>query len=374
MGLSVGLPRMSEHPGERRDFLPRLVRALPALGADEIVLEDGYGSAMGYTADDYLTGSAIRFAGRDDALEQDVVLVLRCPPQAQLERLRPGATLVSMLHYATRPVRNAFLRERGVTAISLDSVTDDQGRRLVENLELTAWAGVASAIRELALRWPWFAVPQRDPIRATVLGSGALGAHAMHAATRYGDHELRDALHRAGVPGVEVAVIDHDLSWHESYMLDRLRRTDILMDATLRRDPTVAVIPNAWLGVMPDHAVLLDLAADPYDATTDPPGIKGIEGVPHGSLSQQVFEADDPAWSRLERSVDVRVRRVALSCDAWPGIRPRDSMDRYGEQVEAVMDVVLGVPSRSWDRRDPHHRVRAVARAELERWSATHGT
>jgi alanine dehydrogenase len=371
MGLSVGLLRMSEHPGERRDFLPRLVRALPSLGADEVVLEDGYGSAMGLREQDY-ADDAVRFASRDEAVDQDVVLVLRCPRDDVLERLRPGSILVSMLHYATRPGRNELLADRGVVAVSLDSVTDDHGRRLVENLELTAWAGVEASTRELSLRWGWFAVPQRHPIRVTVLGSGALGAHAMHAATRYGNHELRDALHRAGVPGVEVAVIDHDLSWHEEYMLERLRSTDLLVDATLRRDPSVPVIPNAWIGVMPDHAVLLDLAADPYDTTTDPPGIKGIEGVPHGSLRQHIFEPDDPSWTALDGLVDTRVRRVALSCDAWPGIHPRECMERYGEQVEAVMDVVLGMPPASWDRRDPHHRVRAVARAELDRWRAAH--
>jgi alanine dehydrogenase len=369
MGLSVGLLRMIEHPGERRDFLPRFVRALPWLGADDVILEDGYGSAIGLEASDY-RHDATRFATREEVIAQDVIVVLRCPPAEVLRRLRPGAILVSMLHYATRPVRNELLREQGIVAVSLDSVTDDHGRRMVENLELTAWAGVEAAVRELSLRWGSFAVPQRDPVRVTVLGSGALGAHAMHAATRYGNHELRDALHAAGVPGVEVAVIDHDLSWHEDYMLGRLRATDVLVDATLRRDPSVPVIPNAWLGVMPERAVVLDLAADPYDTSTSPPGIKGIEGLPHGSLRQHVFQPNDPAWSTLDGLVDTRVRRVALSCDAWPGIRPRECMERYGEQVEAVMEVVLGTPPASWDRKDPHHRVRAVARAELGRWKA----
>lgn len=372
MGLSVGLPRMSVHPGERRDFLPRLVHSLPTLGADEVVLEDGYGSGMDVAIEEYLAAGPIRVAGRDEALDQDVVLVLRCPSDDDLRRLRPGAILVSMLHYPTRPPRNDLLRELGVVGVSLDAITDDRGRRMIENLELTAWAGVALAFRELALGWGWFAVPGRQPIRATVLGSGALGAHAMHAATRYGDHETRDALHRAGLPGVEVAVVDHDLSGYEDYMLERLRGTDVLIDATLRKDPSIPAVPNAWLGVTPSHTVLLDLAADPYDLAADPPSVKGIEGVPHGSLARYVFPARDPAWDAQGLSVDARVRRVALSCDAWPGIRPRQSMERYGEQIEEVMDVVLGVPEPRWDRADAHHRVRAVARAELERWTRAH--
>ncbi len=371
MGLTVGLPRMSEHPGERRDFLPKLVRALPNFGADEVVLEHGYGGGMGLGPDDYETPDGrARFGDRADVLSQDIVLVLRCPPHHHLEQMRPGAVLVSMLHYATRPVRNELLRERGVLAVSLDSVTDDLGRRMIENLELTAWAGVEAAVREMALRWVSFDVPGRAPIRATVLGSGALGAHAMHAATRYGNHDLRMALHRAGVPGVEVAVIDHDLSWHEDYMLGRLHATDLLVDSTLRPDPSRAIIPNAWLSVLPAHAVLLDLAADPYDTTIDPPTVKGIEGLPHGSLLQHVFEEDDPAWDELSPFADTRVRRVALSCNAWPGLRPTESMERYGEQVESVMETVLGVPEIDWDRSSAHLRVRGVARAELQRWTA----
>ena len=372
MGRTVGLPRMSQHPGERRDFLPKLVRSLARLGADEIVLEAGYGEGLGLEPDVYTSEGDARFAERDEVLAQDVVLVLRCPPNADLGLLRPGSTLISMLHFVTRATRNALLRERGVVAVSLDSVTDDRGRRMIENLEITAWAGVEAAFRELALRWAWFDVPGRSPIRVTLLGSGALGAHAMHAATRYGNHDLRNSLHRAGVPGVEVAVIDHDLSWHEDYMLARLHASDLLIDATLRPDPSVPVVPNAWLAVMPPHAVLLDLAADPYDGATDPPTVKGLEGVPHGSLAQHVFEEDDPAWNVEAAVADTRVRRTALSCNAWPGLRPTASMERYGEQIEDVLEVVLAVPEPDWDRASPHLRVRAVARAELERWTAAH--
>jgi alanine dehydrogenase len=373
--MSVGLLRMNEHPGERRDFLPRFVRRLEALGATDVVLQDGYGSDIDLQPEDYLVDeAAIRFADRDECLARDAVLVIRCPPDDVVKHLRPGAILVSMLHYATRPVRNALLQDVGIRAVSLDSITDDRGRRLVENLELTAWTGVAEAFRQLALGWGAFAAPGRPPIRVTLLGAGALGMHAMHAASRYGDAELRETLHGAGVPGVEVAVVDHDLSWHADYMVPRLGETDLLIDATLRRDPTVPVIPNGWVGLLPPHAILLDLAADPYDFSVRPPQIKGVEGLPHGSLERFVYPPGDPAWEELGIGVDTTYRRTALSCNAWPGLRPRDSMERYGEQIEGVMEVVLGSPIETWDRTSTHLRERAVARGELSRWLATRRT
>jgi alanine dehydrogenase len=362
------------HAGERRGFLPPFVRELERLGAGEVVLEEGYGEAMGVRPGHYLgLTERTRFGDVDDVLSRDVVLVLRCPPEDQLQRMQTGALLISMLHYATRPLRNDLLGQLGLRAISLDSITDDAGRRLIENLEITAWAGVEAAIRELADRWVLFATPGRGPIHVTVLGSGALGGHAVHAATRYGSREVRTAMQRSGVPGVEVAVVDRDLTWHEEYMLSRLAMTDVLVDATFRADPSAVVVPNRWLGHLPDHAVILDLAADPYDSAARPPAVKGIEGIPHGGLEGFIFPRDHEAWDRLEASIGTTNRRLALSCDAWPGLRPEESMTRYGQQLEAVMEVVLGDrPASAWDVTSPHPAERAVARAELERWTRRH--
>ena len=368
MGRTVGLPRMAEHAGERRDFLPAFVQAALRLGADEVVLEEGYGAALGIPIEEYQgRGDRVRIDTAEGCLDQDVIVALRCPSEERLERLRPGAILVTMLHYPTRPLRTQRIRAAGVRAVSLDSVTDDRGRRLVENLELTAWVGVTEAFRQLADGWSRFASIERGPVRMTILGTGALGMHAVRAGAMYGDHEMRETLRHTGVPGVEVASIDFDLSWHESYMLERLRATDLLADATRRPDPTVTVVPNAWLSVLPEHAVLLDLAADPYDFRVDPPHVKAIEGLPDGSLERFVFDA----WDR-HPDLDTRYRRVSVSCPAWPGHRPRESMERYGEQLEGILGVVLRNDPDAWSRRSFDHHERAVARAELERWIEHH--
>jgi hypothetical protein len=84
-----------------------------------------------------------------------------------------------------------------------------------------------------------------------VWGPAAVGGWAAFAATRYGDPELRESLVASNVPGVEVTVVDFDLTWHEDYMLGRLERTDLLIDATKRADPSRPVVPNAWLPLSP---------------------------------------------------------------------------------------------------------------------------
>lgn len=360
---------MHKEAGERRDFLPSLVAFLERAGAREIVIEQDYGEGVGATTAEYVAASPlVRIGSYEDALAQDVVVVLRCPDEADMRALSPGAVLVTMLHLPTRPERATLLAALGVHGISMDAVTDEHGVRLVQNLEATAWNGVREAFRTLSSLHPHFAHPGRGPLRVTCLGAGGVGGHAVRAATRYGDHDLREELVARNVPGVEVVVADFDLTWHEDYMLERFARTDLLIDATQRRDTSVPVVPNRWLAALPEATVVLDLSADPYDFAVDPPRVKGIEGVPHGDLDQWVFSPDDVGWERVDRRVDTRERRTALSCYSWPGLAPADCMLTYGEQLEPVLGLVLSSDAADWSLSSPSHLERAVARAETSRW------
>jgi len=369
MGLSVGLPRMHKEAGERRDFLPRLVSFLDRSGAGDIVVEDGYGSGIGIDTRAYLEASRrARVGTYEECLAQDVVLVLRYPGRDVVRTMRPGQILVSMLHMPTRPERVELMAELGIRGVSLDGITDDRGNRLVQNVEAVGWNGVREAFKVLAKIHPRFAHPSRRPLRVTCLGAGAVGAHAIRAATRYGDPRLREEMVAAHVPGVEVTVADFDLTWHENYMLTRLEQTDLLIDATQRQDPTRVIVPNDWVAALPQDAVILDLSVDPYDFSVDPPKVKGIEGLPEGDLDQFVFQPDDPAYERLPPGVRSQHRRVALACYSWPGLQPRECMEVYGGQIEPVMRVILGRPIDEWDPKLGSYYERAVARAEVCRW------
>ncbi|MDQ3772784.1 MAG: hypothetical protein M3343_11955 [Actinomycetota bacterium] len=367
--MRVGLPRMHREAREKRDFLPGFVANLDASGADDIVLEHGYGAQMGVPATDYgASSSKARFGSFRDCLAQDVVLQIRCLPEQFFGELRPGAVLMSMMHYQTRPERVRKLAHLGVRAVSLDGLVDDNGRRLIENLSAVAWNGVEAAFRELSRNYSSFDDPARPPIRATVLGAGAVGAHAVHAASRYGDARLRDHMAAGGVMGVEVRVVDYDLTCHEDYMRSLLRSTDLLIDATQRFDPTRHVVPNAWLSEMPEHAVLLDLSVDPYDFSGDPPIVKGIEGMPQGTLDKFVFHPHDAAYDELDRRISTEHRRLALSCYSWPGLNPRACMKVYGAQLAPFLGVVLNKPVDDWDPEADSLHERALARAEIKRW------
>ncbi len=291
--LTFGLPRMHKEAGERRDFLPPLVGTLTDLGV-EVVVESGIGSGMGLREQEY-TGrsSLVRVGTNEEAFGADVVLTLRCPDESEFVKLRPGGILFAMLHFPTRPARVRRLRELGVEAISMDSIVDDQDRRLVEDLRAVAWNGVEAAFDALERTWPAIADPHRRPLGVTIMGAGGIGKHAVEAATKYGNVERNARYAELELPGVEVMVLGRNLTGCEEHLQECLRRTDILVDATQRSDPARPLIPNEWLADLPEHAVICDLVVDPYLLTADPPTVRGVEGIPQGNLDQWIFPVDD---------------------------------------------------------------------------------
>jgi alanine dehydrogenase len=357
---------MHKEAGERRDFLPDLVAHVADLGG-RIVVERGIGGGIGCTEHDYLrAGPNVVVGSKEDAFAQDIVLVLRAPEE-RLNLMRPGATLISMLHFPTRPKRVARLCELGIEAVSLDSLTDDIGQRLVVDGRDVAWNGLEAAFDVLERESKDFLDPTRRPVRVTILGAGAIGKDAVEAATKYGNLERADRL--AGLPGVEVTTIGRNLTGRADFMRGRLAVTDVLVDATQRHDPSVPVVPNAWLGFLPAYAVICDLVVDPYLLHEFPPTVRGIEGIPQGDLDRWNFAPDDPAWDLVPDEVDRSNRRWVVSCYSWPGVHPRECMELYGCQLAPLLRELVRVGGAGQLTGCGEFHERALWRASLRAWA-----
>jgi alanine dehydrogenase len=361
---TVGFPRMHREPSERRDFLPPLIGLLTAIGA-EVHVETGIGSGMGYTDLDYSTISpAVVVSDEEDCYRQDVVIVLRAP-EGRYELLRRGTTLVSMLHFNTRPGRVAMLRELGIDAIALDLIANEDGRRLVENLRSVAWNGIGAAFAALERTWPALVEPGRPTVKVTIMGAGRVGRHAVEFATKYGDDARNEAFGRLGLAGVEVVTLGRNLTGDAAYLRGRLTQTDLLVDATARRDPSKPLVPNAWIALLPEHAVICDLAVDPYLLDAEPRIVRAIEGIPQGDLDQWEFGPDDPAWDRLPPGIPTAVRRTVVSCYSWPGVRPEPCMHVYGSQLAPLLEQLVSAGGLDGIRPDGSYFERALWRGSL---------
>lgn len=367
--LTLGLASIHAEEGEVRAFLPDFVSKMSRLFA-EVLLENGYGLTMGIKPEAYLQADNVRFTSAEEIYAQDVVLVLRYPPEKYLLMMSPGSCLIAMCHFPTRPTRREFLKAHGIEAFSLDSITDDNGQRLVENLRSVAWNGCEIAFQVLHEIWPasGLANPRREPLKITLLGSGGVGTHAVQAAIRYGDPELWQSYADKGIPGNIVRVIDYDLTRHETQVQALLKTTHLLIDATQRKNPTEIVIPNRLLGLMPENAVILDLSVDPYDFRHQPYEVKGIEGIPQGDLSQYIFAPDDPAWDTLPGQIGTTYRRWVVSCYSWPGIHPCLCMLRYGNQLSPLLRRLVKVSGVEGVKPGGRYHDRALARGMLKYW------
>jgi alanine dehydrogenase len=362
---------MMKEPSEKRVFLPEFVQLLVRLGAS-VYIEEGYGSRSGFMFEDFRQAHhGVHQCSRQTAFRQDVVLVLRSPRREEFELLRPGACLMSMLHYPTRSKRVRRLQELGLGAISLDSIVNDAGLRLVENMKAVAWNGLEAAFDILEARWPDLRHLAERPWRVLVLGTGMVGKHAVDAATKLGNIE-RNSRHIAeGGPGAVVTVVGRNASGQPDLIKSLFEATDVLVDATQRRDASQAVVPNAWLASLPEHAVIADLSVDPYTLDVDPPVVRGIEGIPFGNLDKYKFAPGDADWDEtVPASIRSANRRAVTSCYSWPGIHPEACMRHYAQQLEPLMEVLVAKGYHDLAA-DGGYFERALYRASLPGWLAS---
>ena len=366
---SIGFPRMMQEPGEKRVFLPDFIQFIASLGV-KVYIEEGYGSRSGFTFEDYKRASTnIFMCNRAEAFQKDVSLILRSPKFDEFQLIKRGTILISMLHYPTRPKRVARLKEIGVNSISLDSIANDKNLRMVENMKAVAWNGLEAAFDWLEKReWPGLVRPDKKPINILILGTGMVGKHAIDAATKLGNVERNNDHIASNGPGAVALSIGRNVASNASTMKDLMSHTDILVDASQRRNTSKPAIPNDWIAWLPEHAVIVDLAVDPYTLDADPPVVRGIEGIPQGSLNQYVFPSDDPKWDSLvPDSIPSKNRRATVTCYSWPGVHPEACMTHYAQQLEPFMEVLFDKGYDGLSLNGTYFE-RALYRATLKAW------
>ncbi|MDX1379009.1 MAG: hypothetical protein R3307_09185 [Anaerolineales bacterium] len=365
---SIGFPRMVVEAGEKRVFLPEFIQFIANLGA-KVYVEEGYGSRSGYSFTDYNRANPnIFMCSREDAFQKDVALILRSPKPDELQLVKRGTILISMLHYPTRPKRIARLKKLGIKSISLDSIADDNNLRMVENMKSVAWNGLEAAFDWLEKDWPGLVRPDKKPISVLILGTGMVGKHAIEAATKLGNVERNNDHIASNGPGAVALSIGRNIASNPSTMKDLMGQADILVDATQRRDASKPVVPNNWIAWLPKHAVVVDLAVDPYTLDANPPVVRGIEGIPQGNLDQYVFPADDPKWDNMvPESIPSKHRRTTVTCYSWPGVHPEACMRHYAQQLTPFMEVLF---EKGYDdlSLDGSYFERALYRATLRAW------
>jgi alanine dehydrogenase len=363
---AIGFPKMHKEKNEKRDFLPDFFKKINS-DKVEFYLEKNYGSALGFCESDYLLSNPnIKFVDNKKCYENDVVVVLRAPEYNEIEYMKAGSTLVSMLHYDTRLKRRALLKKKNITSISLDSLKNDLNERIVVNYEGTAGYGINIAFDELTKAMKNYYEKDREIINVTIIGMGMVGYKAAQAARIYGSNELNNKMKLTNAKGVLIKMIPKNITCDNSEMKKILADTDILVDASTRENVSEYIIHNSHLAWLKPTSIILDLTADPYLTDINPIQVKAIEGIPTGTLDKYVFYPDDSAYDALPKDVCSANRRTVVSCNAWPGVNPLDCMEVYGKQLHPIIKKILTNDIKSFSLEDEDFYTRAIYRASLD--------
>lgn len=164
---------------------------LARLGYD-VVVERGAGLAASQQDAAYDAADGVRLGDPDEVWASDVVVKVAAPDAAQVDRLRPGATLVSLLAPARSPELVERLTAAGVTSLAMDAVPRISRAQSLD--VLSSMAGVAGyrAVVEAAHAFgrqftgQVTAAGKTPPARVLVVGAGVAGLAAIGAASSMG--------------------------------------------------------------------------------------------------------------------------------------------------------------------------------------------
>lgn len=364
--ITLGFPRMHKEQNEKRDFLPDFFRRLKSENA-EFFLEEGYGSAMGITDEEYLNANKnIKFVSNIECYKKDIIVVLRSPEFKEIDYMKDGSTLLSMLHYPTRATRVQRLKEKNIFGVSMDSLRNDFLERIVVNYNGTSGNGVEMAFQELSKTMKNFYSKDRDTIKVTIIGMGMVGLYAAKAAGKYGNLELNRKMNEIGAKGIIVNMLPRSITSDREELIKILKETDILVDASTRDNPSSYIITNDLISYLKPHAVILDLTADPYLVDINPIQVKAIEGIPTGTLDKPIIYPEDSIYNSIPERVNKDNRRVVVSCNAWPGIKPKECMHLYGMQLFPILQQIIRLDRNEFMDSSDDYFIRAIYRGTIE--------
>lgn len=199
----IGVVAESNPAENRVAATPETVAKLIGLGY-RVVVEHDAGTRAEFADAAYAEAGA-ELADGDAAWSADVVMKVAVPTEAEVARVRSGATLVGLLAPAQNEHLLGVLAERGVTALAMDAVPRISRAQSMDVLSSMANIAGYRAVIEAAHHFGRFftgqvtAAGKVPPAKVLVAGAGVAGLAAIGAASSLG------AIVRATDPRPEVA-------------------------------------------------------------------------------------------------------------------------------------------------------------------------
>lgn len=188
--MRIGIP-VESRAGERLVAAsPSSVAGLITLGYD-VTVEHGAGLQANFPDDQYVAAGAT-LGDAAAAWGADVVTCVNAPAPAQIDLLKEGALLVSILAPHARPELLDTLKDRGVTALALDAVPRISRAQSIDVLSTMSNVAGYRAVIEAAEHYGGMftgqvtAAGKTAPATVFIIGAGVAGLAAIGAASALG--------------------------------------------------------------------------------------------------------------------------------------------------------------------------------------------
>lgn len=345
-------------PGERRVALvPEMVPRLHKAGL-EVTVETGAGDGAWF-ADSAYTEAGAAIASRGELLSgTDLLVTVTKPDEALVSGLKPGQAVLGMLNPLADPGYAAALADRGVTAISLDTLPRTLPRAqpmdaLTSQANVAGYKAVLVAAAAFGRFFPLLitAAGTARPARVLILGTGVAGLQAIGTARRLGAVvsaydvrpqtkgeveslgasfiELSSVGPAAGEGGYARALTDSEREAQQAELTGHVARHDVVITTAQvpgRKPPEL--LTAAAVAAMPAGSVVVDMGAGPLggnvagsvaeESTVTPNGVTIIGA---GNLAATVPAAASSAFARNVSSL-----LLHLAADGALAIDPADEI------------------------------------------------
>lgn len=190
--MIIGIPKEIKNNENRVALTPGAASQLLSAG-HQILIETNAGFGSGFTDDDYVSvGAEILDQAKDVWASSDMIMKVKEPLPEEYSYFREGLILFTYLHLAAEPSLAEALKQKGVTAIAYETVTDGKSLPLLTPMSEVA-GRMAAQIGAQFLEKPkggkgilLAGVPGVSRGKVTIIGGGVVGTNAAKMAIGLG--------------------------------------------------------------------------------------------------------------------------------------------------------------------------------------------
>ena len=296
--MRIGVPTEIKDNEYRVGMTPSGAQDLVSHGHD-VVIQQGAGHGSGFGDEEYVAAGA-RILPDADAVynEAEMIVKVKEPIEADLNRLKDGQLLFTYLHLAPVPDLTEALMRKKITGVAYETITDDRRRTLPLLTPMSEVAGRMSVhVGAYYLHKPLGGrgvllggVPGTLPADVIIIGGGVVGTNAAKMAVGLGARvtildtnldRLRalDDIFRGDV---------QTLASNKAHIADAVRRADLLIGGVLIPGAAAPkLVTREMIREMKKGSVIVDVAIDQGGCvetahpTTHSNPVYEVDGVVH---------------------------------------------------------------------------------------------